>query len=126
MPYRKFGNQEKDLKEYMLFLDSLINTNDASLFTELVYLTGVLPMKKVSAKPLPNLREYRQLQYYELTPYYGFTLDEAKKAKDEGLFSKASVDERLVIKNQLDKIKSEIDKTDGIINSEQAQKNRNI
>lgn len=47
-----------------------------------------------------------------------------KKAKDEGLFSKASVDERLVIKNQLDKIKSEIDKTDGIINSEQAQKNR--
>lgn len=56
--------------------------------------------------------------------YYGFTLDEAKKAKDEGLFSKASVDERLVIKNQLDKIKSEIDKTDGIINSEQAQKNR--
>ena len=56
--------------------------------------------------------------------YYGFTLDEAKKAKVEGLFSKASVDERLVIKNQLDKIKSEIDKTDGIINSEQAQKNR--
>ena len=56
--------------------------------------------------------------------YYCFTLDEAKKAKDEGLFSKASVDERLVIKNQLDKIKSEIDKTDGIINSEQAQKNR--
>ena len=56
--------------------------------------------------------------------YYGFTLDEAKKAKDEGLFSKASVDERLVIKNQLDKIKSEIDKIDGIINSEQAQKNR--
>lgn len=56
--------------------------------------------------------------------YYGFTVAEAKKAKEEGLFSKASVDERLVIKNQLDKIKSEIDKTDGIINSEQAQKNR--
>lgn len=47
-----------------------------------------------------------------------------QKSKRRRPFSKASVDERLVIKNQLDKIKSEIDKTDGIINSEQAQKNR--
>ncbi len=78
VPYRKFYSQTKDLSEYMNFLESLINTKDASLFTELVYLTGVLPMKKVSAKPLPNLREYMQLHSYELTPYYGFTLDELK------------------------------------------------
>ncbi len=74
--------------EYIKFLRSLFKALDVSSCFDLVYMTGILPIKRYSTESALNMfKEYNMLNPQNLAEYFGFTESEVKK-----LCSERSVD----------------------------------
>ncbi len=77
-----FREQEKNAKlcnEYTDFLRSLFKSNDASSCINLVYMTGILPIKRYRSESALNMfREYNMIEPCGLESYFGFTEEETK------------------------------------------------
>lgn len=53
-------------------------------YTELVYMTGILPIRKYGDHSAINIfREYSMLNPGHMAPYYGFTQEEVQTLCDE-------------------------------------------
>lgn len=66
-------------KDYIDFLRTLFKGNHATEFLHLVYLTGILPIKKVKTQSaLNNFEEFTMLEPDMLSAYIGFTEEEVK------------------------------------------------
>ena len=75
--YREEGNNVKLCNEYTEFLSSLFKSSDVSACIDLVYMTGILPIRRTSSQTLLNNFElYDMIDSYKLAPYIGFTEDE--------------------------------------------------
>ncbi len=76
---RDEAEDETAQKIYIDFLRSMFKGNLPSGYLSLVYLTGILPMKKLNTQSaLNNFEEFTMLDAGELAPYVGFTEEEVK------------------------------------------------
>lgn len=67
-------------KVYIDFLRSMFKGSEATKCLHLVYLTGILPIKKVKTQSaLNNFEEFTMLDASILTPHIGFTEEEVRK-----------------------------------------------
>lgn len=67
-------------EEYINFLRGLFKGTEPTKFLHLVYLTGILPIKKLKTQSaLNNFEEFTMLDAGELAFYMGFTEQEVKK-----------------------------------------------
>ncbi len=74
--------------EYIKLLRGLFKSSDISSCFDLVYMTGILPIKRYSTESALNMfKEYNMLNPQNLAEYFGFTESEVKK-----LCSERSVD----------------------------------
>ncbi len=77
-----YREQEKNTKlcdEYTDFLRSLFKSNDVSRCIDLVYMTGILPIKRYRSQSALNMfREYNMIDPCGLESYFGFTKEETK------------------------------------------------
>ena len=65
--------------EYIRFLRSLFKASDTSSCIELVYMTGILPIKRYTTESALNMfKEYNMLDPDNLAEYFGFTEIEVK------------------------------------------------
>ncbi len=76
--------EEKDnsdlINDYMMLLRSLFKSSDVSSCFDLVYMTGILPIRHgTSQSDLNNFREYSMSDLYSLDTELGFTEDEVKE-----------------------------------------------
>ena len=77
--YREKGNDKKLCEEYTDFLRNLFKSADISSCIDLVYMTGILPIKRYSTESSMNMfKEYNMLDAGELYSYYGFTEEETR------------------------------------------------
>ncbi len=75
--YREQENNAKLCDEYTEFLRILFKSSEVSNCIDLVYMTGILPIKRYSTQSTLNMfDEYNMLDADCLTPYFGFTEDE--------------------------------------------------
>ena len=75
--YREEGNNVKLCNEYTEFLSNLFKSSNVSSCIDLVYMTGILPIRRTSSQTLLNNFEiYDMIDSYKLAPYIGFTEDE--------------------------------------------------
>ena len=66
--------------EYIMLLRSLFKASDVSSCIDLVYMTGILPIKRYSTESALNMfKEYNMLDPDSLAQYIGFTEDEVKE-----------------------------------------------
>lgn len=71
---------QKIQDEYINFLRGMFKGNLPTRYIALVYLTGILPIKKIKTQSaLNNFDEFTMLSANELAPYTGFTEKEVKK-----------------------------------------------
>ncbi len=79
------SNDNKLKDDYINFLRSLFKSLDTSECIDLVYMTGILPIKRYRKKEsaLNNFREYTMLESYPISEYIGFTESEVKELCDE-------------------------------------------
>ncbi len=76
--------QSKLCDDYILFLRSLFKARDTASCLDLVYMTGILPIKRYSTESALNMfREYNMLSPRNLTQSFGFTQDEVKTLCEE-------------------------------------------
>lgn len=76
---RDEAEDEAAQRAYIDFLRSMFKGNLPSAYLSLVYLTGILPMKKLNTQSaLNNFDEFTMLDAGELAPYVGFTEEEVK------------------------------------------------
>lgn len=67
-------------EEYINFLRGLFKGTEPTRFIQLVYLTGILPIKKVKTQSaLNNFDEFTMLDASVLAPYVGFTQEEVRQ-----------------------------------------------
>lgn len=67
-------------KEYIQFLGGMFKGAGPAKFVALAYLTGILPIKRMSTQStLNNFDEYTMLSPKSLAPYIGFTEEEVKE-----------------------------------------------
>ena len=67
-------------EEYINFLRAMFKGTEPTKYISLVYMTGILPIKKLKTQSaLNNFEEYTMLDAGELAPYIGFTEDEVRK-----------------------------------------------
>ena len=75
-----FREEEYNTKlcdDYIMFLSGLFKSSDVSTCIDLVYMTGILPIRRTSSQTLLNNFEiYDMIDSYKLAPYIGFTEDE--------------------------------------------------
>ena len=65
--------------EYIKFLRGLFKSRSVSDCIDLVYMTGILPIKRYSTQSTLNMfSEYNMVDGDNLTPYFGFTENEVK------------------------------------------------
>lgn len=84
MLIREWGGETKIQKEYIDFLRTLFKGSHPAEFLHLVYLTGILPIKKEKTQSaLNNFDEYTMLDSDVFAPYIGFTEDEVRKLCDQ-------------------------------------------
>lgn len=77
--FREQEQYKKLCDEYTSFLRSLFKSSDASSFIDLVYMTGILPIKRYdSQSALNNFAEYNMLDPRDLGEFFGFTENEVK------------------------------------------------
>ncbi len=77
--YRKAGSNARLCDEYTGFLESLFKSNDVSSMIDLVYMTGILPIRRyITQSTLNMFSEYNMLDPDRLAPFFGFTEDEVK------------------------------------------------
>ncbi len=66
--------------EYIMLLRSLFKASDVSSCIDLVYMTGILPIKRYSTESALNMfEEYNMINPQGLESYLGFTEEEIKK-----------------------------------------------
>ena len=66
--------------DYITFLRGMFKGIEPTKYIQLVYLTGILPIKKEKTQSaLNNFDEFTMLSASELAPYIGFTEDEVEK-----------------------------------------------
>ncbi len=74
--------EEPDSKmcdEYIMFLRSLFKSSDVSSCFDLVYMTGILPIKRYSTESALNMfEEYNMLNPEDLAEFFGFTENEVR------------------------------------------------
>ncbi len=77
-----FREQENNIKlceEYTELLRSLFKSSDASSCIDLVYMTGILPIRRNTTQSTLNMfTEYNMIDAQELTEFVGFTEEEVK------------------------------------------------
>ena len=75
--FREQANNIKLCKKYTEFLSGLFKASDVSSCIDLVYMTGILPIRRTSSQTLLNNFEiYDMIDSYNLASYIGFTEDE--------------------------------------------------
>ena len=78
--YREQENNVKLCDEFTLFLRNLFKSSDVSSCIDLVYMTGILPIKRYSTQSTLNMfTEYNMIDSDNLSTYFGFTEDEVKE-----------------------------------------------
>lgn len=66
--------------DYIMLLRSLFKSSDVSSCFDLVYMTGILPIKRYSTQSALNMfKEYNMLNPRNFAEYIGFTEDEVKE-----------------------------------------------
>ncbi len=76
---REQDTNTKLCDDYIMFLRSLFKSSDVSSCIDLVYMTGILPIKRYSTQSTLNMfKEYNMLRSRGLESYIGFTEDEVK------------------------------------------------
>ncbi len=89
---REQDTNTKLCDEYIMFLRSLFKSSDVSACIDLVYMTGILPIRRYSTQSTLNMfKEYNMLDSSDLVSYVGFTEDEVK-----GLSTKYNRDFNLI------------------------------
>lgn len=74
--FRFRKNQKKEQEEFLGFLKLLFKDRT---YVELVYMTGILPIKKYNTGSALNMfREYTMLESKQMDPYFGFSKEEVK------------------------------------------------
>ena len=77
--YREFDNDIKLCNAYTDFLRSLFKNELIADCIDLVYMTGILPIKRYNSQSsLNNFIEYNMLDPYTLAEFIGFTEEEVK------------------------------------------------
>ena len=75
-----FREEEYNTKlcdDYIMFLRGLFKSSDVSSCIDLVYMTGILPIRRYSTQSTLNMfTEYNMLDSYPIESYVGFTEDE--------------------------------------------------
>ncbi len=75
--FREQENNTKLCDDYILLLRSLFKSSNVSSCIDLVYMTGILPIRRYSTQSTLNMfREYNMLDADNLSTYFGFTEDE--------------------------------------------------
>ena len=78
--YREQENNAKLCDEYTEFLRSLFKSSDVSACIDLVYMTGILPIRRYSTQSTLNMfTEYNMINPRGLETYIGFTGNEVKE-----------------------------------------------
>ena len=77
--YREQEHNRALCDGYTEFLRSLFKSSDASPCLDLVYMTGILPIRRYSTQSTLNMfTEYNMLEPRSLSPFFGFTEEETK------------------------------------------------
>ncbi len=77
--YREEEHDRKLCDEYTKFLRGLFKTGDVSSMIDLVYMTGILPIRRyITQSTLNMFSEYNMLDPDRLAHLFGFTEDEVK------------------------------------------------
>ncbi len=77
--YREEDGNRKLCDDYTEFLRSLFKSSDASRCFDLVYMTGILPIRRYNTQSALNMfKEYNMLSPGRLAPFFGFTEGEVK------------------------------------------------
>ena len=75
--YREQEYNNKLCDEYTEFLRNLFKSSDVSSCIDLVYMTGILPIRRYSTQSTLNMfTEYNMLDSFPIESYIGFTEDE--------------------------------------------------
>ena len=75
--YREQEYNNKLCDEYTEFLRNLFKSSDVSSCIDLVYMTGILPIRRYSTQSTLNMfTEYNMLDSFPIESYVGFTEDE--------------------------------------------------
>ncbi len=81
---RDAAANRKIQEEYITFLRGMFKGTEPTKYIQLVYLTGILPIKKEKTQSaLNNFDEFTMLGASQLAPYIGFTEDEVEKLAEE-------------------------------------------
>ena len=77
--YREEESNTKLCDEYTSFLRGLFKSSDVSSCIDLVYMTGILPIRRYNTQSTLNMfTEYNMLKTRGLSSFFGFTEDEVK------------------------------------------------
>lgn len=82
--FREQEYNKKLCNEYIEFLKNLFKFGDVSDCIELVYMTGILPIKRYSTKSALNMfEEYNMINPQGLAEFFGFTEEETRNLCDK-------------------------------------------
>ncbi len=77
--FREQESNTKLIDEYVMFLRGLFKSREVSFCIDLVYMTGILPIKRYRSESALNMfREYNMIDPCGLESYFGFTEEETK------------------------------------------------
>ncbi len=77
--FRKEASNKELCDSYMKLLSALFKSSDAQSYLDLVYMTGILPIKRYSSQSdLNNFKEYNMLNPRDIPDSFGFTEGEVK------------------------------------------------
>ena len=78
--FREQENNKKLCDDYIMFLRGLFKSSDVSACIDLVYMTGILPVRRYSTQSTLNMfTEYNMIDSEDLASYVGFTEEEVKE-----------------------------------------------
>ena len=77
--YRKASHNKRLCDDYASFLEGLFKSRDVSAMIDLVYMTGILPIRRyITQSTLNMFTEYNMLRPRKMASLFGFTEDEVK------------------------------------------------
>ncbi len=77
--FREEENNTKLIDDYIMLLRNLFKSSDVSECIDLVYMTGILPMKRYTTQSaLNNFNDYDMIDSFPIETCAGFTEDEVK------------------------------------------------
>ncbi len=77
--YREQPNNKKLCDSFTMLLRNLFKSSDISSCFDLVYMTGILPIRRTSSQSGLNVfEEYTMLDSWRLAPFFGFAEDEVR------------------------------------------------